>query len=85
MLDFLISTWHQQPQDRLNMLRFEKMLEEMLESNDEELRVSQALNSYYRMLLHRMAQVWDIEHNTCYVQGSQGQGVSLKLTPRSAR
>ena len=67
------------------MLRFEKMLEGMLEGNDQELRDSQPLNSYYRMLLHRMAEVWDFEHNTCYIKGSQAQGVSLKQTLRSAR
>lgn len=79
--DFLIHTWHKQRKDRAFLLQYEKVLEDILNAKEEQPYFSPCLNSYYRMLLHRLAEVWGFEHMICSV-GNQPR-ISLKLTAES--
>ncbi|OQV17870.1 hypothetical protein BV898_08001 [Hypsibius exemplaris] len=82
--EFLVGTWHKQPQDRSHMLNFERTLENMLRSKNENAQfLSPPLNSYYRMLLHRMAAYWGFEHLPDMNRGQTA--VLVKITQESRR
>ena len=82
---FLIETWHKdRERDRSYLLNFERTFEDMLNGKDARKKyVSPSLNSYHRMLFHRMADVWGFEHSPDVNNGVTA--VAIKVLPDSHR
>ncbi|XP_055331192.1 R3H domain-containing protein 2-like isoform X2 [Paramacrobiotus metropolitanus] len=79
--EFLMHTWHTNHKDRQFLLQNEKLLEDLVNGREE--HYVGGLNSYYRMLLHRLADVWGVEHNLVSVNGQAK--ISLKITEDSKK
>ncbi|CAI4232447.1 unnamed protein product [Auanema sp. JU1783] len=60
---FLANTLHKNPRDRKTILNLEKELREFIECSNERAYKFPPMSSYNRMLLHRIAAVFGLDHN----------------------
>ncbi|XP_024918598.1 R3H domain-containing protein 1 isoform X3 [Cynoglossus semilaevis] len=73
---FLVNTLKNNPRDRIMLLKLEQDLLEFISSNGTQKRKFPPMTAYHRMLLHRVAAYFGMEHNV----DSSGKSVVINKT-----
>ncbi|KAM9493227.1 R3H domain-containing protein 1 isoform 4-T7 [Clarias gariepinus] len=61
--EFLVNTLKNNPRDRMMLLKLEQDILDFISNNDSHKRKFPPMTSYHRMLLHRVAAYFGLEHN----------------------
>ncbi|KAJ3584227.1 hypothetical protein NHX12_014723, partial [Muraenolepis orangiensis] len=61
--DFLVNTLTNNPRDRITLLKLEQDLLDFISNNESQKRKFPPMTSYHRMLLHRVAAYFGMDHN----------------------
>ncbi|XP_030209279.1 R3H domain-containing protein 1 isoform X2 [Gadus morhua] len=61
--EFLVNTLTNNPRDRITLLKLEQDLLDFIRNNESQRRKFPPMTSYHRMLLHRVAAYFGLEHN----------------------
>jgi len=73
---FISTTLRNNPKDRFLLLRLETVLQEFIQNDEKTSHQFQAMNSYERMLVHRVAAFFGLDHNV----DKNGQAVVVTKT-----
>ncbi|KAI5085879.1 R3H domain-containing protein 2, partial [Silurus meridionalis] len=61
--EFLVNTLKNNPRDRMMLLKLEQDILDFIGNNESHKRKFPPMTSYHRMLLHRVAAYFGLEHN----------------------
>ncbi|MFT7815010.1 R3H domain-containing protein 1 isoform X3 [Arapaima gigas] len=61
--EFLVNTLKNNPRDRMMLLKFEQDILDFISNNESQRRKFAPMTSYHRMLLHRVAAYFGLDHN----------------------
>lgn len=77
--EFMVKTLRENPRDRMMLLKLEKDFTEFIENKQKTSYKYNQMTSYHRMLVHRVAAYFGLDHNIDYT----GKAVSISKTPSS--
>ncbi|CAM9422569.1 unnamed protein product [Lampetra planeri] len=75
--EFLVNTLKNNPRDRMMLLKMEQELMEFVQDNKQHYRKFPPMTSYHRMLVHRVAAYFGMDHNV----DQTGKAVVVNKTP----
>uniref|UniRef100_S4REU2 R3H domain containing 1 n=1 Tax=Petromyzon marinus TaxID=7757 RepID=S4REU2_PETMA len=75
--EFLVNTLRNNPRDRMMLLKMEQELTDFVQDNKQHYRKFPPMTSYHRMLVHRVAAYFGMDHNV----DQTGKAVVVNKTP----
>ncbi|CAF1107270.1 unnamed protein product [Rotaria sp. Silwood1] len=76
---FITTTLRNNPKDRTLLLSLEKIFQQFIQNEEQTLHQFQAMNSYERMIVHRVAAFYGLDHNV----DKNGQSIIVTKTPNT--
>ncbi|CAF4291230.1 unnamed protein product, partial [Rotaria sp. Silwood2] len=76
---FITTTLRNNPKDRTLLLNLEKLFQQFIQNEEQTLHQFQAMNSYERMIVHRVAAFYGLDHNV----DKNGQSIVVTKTPNT--
>ncbi|CAF0891362.1 unnamed protein product [Rotaria sordida] len=76
---FITATLRNNPKDRTLLLSLEKVFQQFIQNEEQTIHQFQAMNSYERMIVHRVAAFYGLDHNV----DKNGQSIIVTKTPNT--
>ncbi|CAF1530289.1 unnamed protein product [Rotaria magnacalcarata] len=76
---FITATLRNNPKDRALLLTLEKLFQQFIQNEEQTSHQFQAMNSYERMIVHRVAAFFGLDHNV----DKNGQSIVVTKTPNT--